>query len=197
MKNKKIRNSLVLTITILLIGICIIPISNGVEVKRKIGVLGNPFGNMLYVGGSGSGNYSTIQEAIDDAVSGDTVFVFDYSSPYQENIRINKQIFVIGENRDTTEISGISGQDHAVRISSKNSEINGFTIIGAADGQDGIGSRFNPGVPRRRRCPGHRDMPLQQSFIVGVIDRDKRHRLSYPHGPCRLQRQQGDHRRDL
>ncbi|KYK31078.1 MAG: hypothetical protein AYK22_02730 [Thermoplasmatales archaeon SG8-52-3] len=138
MENKKIRMSLVFTIAFLFIGLCIIPMSSGVPVKKNIGVLGNPLGNVLYVGGNGSGNYSTIQEAIDDAINGDTVFVFDDSSPYQENIRINKQISVIGENKDTTVINGISGQDHAVRISAKNAEISGFTISGTADGQDGI-----------------------------------------------------------
>ncbi len=138
MINKKFRKSLAFTIAILFIGICIIPISSSVAINKNIGILGNANRSMLYVGGSGGGNYSTIQEAIDDAINGDTVFVYDDSSPYQENIRINKQILVIGENRDTTIISGISGQDHAVRISSKNAEISGFTISGTADGQDGI-----------------------------------------------------------
>jgi parallel beta-helix repeat protein len=139
MINKKTRKSWAFPVAILFIGLCIIPITSGVAINKNIDILGNDFGNILYVGGSGGGNYSTIQEAIDDAIAGDTVYVFDDSSPYQENIRINKQIFVIGENRDTTIISGISGQDHAVRISSKNAEINGFTIIGDTGGdQDGI-----------------------------------------------------------
>jgi hypothetical protein len=47
----------------------------------------------LYVGGTGEGNYSRIQDAIDDAVDGDTVFVYDDSSPYYEHIRINKSNF--------------------------------------------------------------------------------------------------------
>jgi len=125
-------------IAILFIGICIIPISGSVEINKRIGVLGNERGSILYVGGSGGENYSTIQEAIDAAVNGDIVFVYDYSSPYQENIRINKQISVIGENRDTTNINGVTGQNHVVRISSKNAEISGFTITGAAGSQDGI-----------------------------------------------------------
>jgi parallel beta-helix repeat protein len=45
---------------------------------------------------------------------------------------------VIGENKDTTIITGVSGEDHVVRISSKNAEISGFTIRGAAAGQDGV-----------------------------------------------------------
>ena len=43
-------------------------------------------GNTLYVGGSGPGNYTRIQDAIDNASDGDTVFVYDDSSPYFEII---------------------------------------------------------------------------------------------------------------
>ena len=45
-------------------------------------------GNILYVGGDGPGNYTKIQNAIDNASSGDTVFVYDDSSPYIEDIKI-------------------------------------------------------------------------------------------------------------
>ena len=42
-------------------------------------------GNWLYVGGSGPGNYSVIQDAVDNASDGDTVYVYhgiysDYST---------------------------------------------------------------------------------------------------------------------
>ena len=33
--------------------------------------------NTLYVGGSGEGNYTKIQDAIDDASDGDIVFVYN------------------------------------------------------------------------------------------------------------------------
>ena len=45
-------------------------------------------GDTLYVGGSGPGNYTRIQDAIDNATDDDTVFV--YSGCYTENININK-----------------------------------------------------------------------------------------------------------
>jgi len=47
-------------------------------------------GNTLYVGGMGPNNYTSIQSAIDDAVDGDTVFV--YSGFYYERIFINVSI---------------------------------------------------------------------------------------------------------
>ncbi|UCD13534.1 MAG: hypothetical protein JSW60_08255, partial [Thermoplasmatales archaeon] len=63
-------------------------------------------GKTLYVGGSGEGNYTKIQDAIDDASDGDTVFVYDDSSPYQQEsyLNIEKSINLIGEDRDTTVI---------------------------------------------------------------------------------------------
>ncbi len=63
-------------------------------------------GNMVYVGGSGPGNYTSIQQAIDDANNGDTVFIFDDSSPYCERIVIPKPITVTGESKQTTVIEG-------------------------------------------------------------------------------------------
>ena len=59
-------------------------------------------GNILYVGGSGERNYSKIQNAINDASDGDTVFVYDDSSPYKENVIVDKSIKLLGENRNTT-----------------------------------------------------------------------------------------------
>ena len=54
--------------------------------KEKEAFLSTSNGNWLYVGGNGPGNYSKIQEAIDDAQKGDTVFVYHDSSPYNEGI---------------------------------------------------------------------------------------------------------------
>ncbi|MCK4443848.1 MAG: hypothetical protein KAW09_04850, partial [Thermoplasmata archaeon] len=58
----------------------------------------------LYVGGVGPGNYTTIQGAIDAAIPGDTVFVYD--GTYNENLVIDRTLSLIGENRDSTLING-------------------------------------------------------------------------------------------
>jgi parallel beta-helix repeat protein len=58
----------------------------------------NASGAILYVGGGGSGNYSTIQAAIDNASDGDTVFVYYVPWNYNEHILINKSISLIGKN---------------------------------------------------------------------------------------------------
>ncbi len=82
--------------------------------------------NILYVGGSGSNNYSKIQDAIDDASDGDMVFVFDDSSPYYENISINKSINLKGEDKNTTIIEG--KDDDIVIINANYVSMTGFTI---------------------------------------------------------------------
>ncbi|MCK5031452.1 MAG: right-handed parallel beta-helix repeat-containing protein, partial [Thermoplasmatales archaeon] len=88
-------------------------------------VSGLSAGNTLYVGGSGVGNYTTIQSAIDVANNGDTIFV--YSGTYYESIIVNKKINLIGEYKNETIING-EYQDLIIKILSKNVSINGFTI---------------------------------------------------------------------
>jgi parallel beta-helix repeat protein len=55
-----------------------------------------------YVGGSGPGNYTSIQTAVDSATPGDTVYV--YSGNYLERVVISKTLSLVGEDRDTTRI---------------------------------------------------------------------------------------------
>jgi parallel beta-helix repeat protein len=93
-------------------------------------------GNTLYVGGSGPNNYTKIQDAVDNASNGDTVFVFDDSSPYYETIMINTSLSLQGENSETTIINGSLGNypdwNHTfgVSINADNVTIRGFTIQG-------------------------------------------------------------------
>ncbi len=61
---------------------------------------------ILYVGGDGPGNYSKIQDAINDSNPGGTVYVYNESSPYFEHLVIQKSISLIGEDKQSTEING-------------------------------------------------------------------------------------------
>jgi parallel beta-helix repeat protein len=92
--------------------------------------------NILYVGGSGPNNYSKIQDAINDAEKGYTVFVYDDSSPYYESLIINKSLYLIGESKDTTIIDA-NKQEHADGILIKRGEvtIQGFTIRNTTGGR--------------------------------------------------------------
>jgi parallel beta-helix repeat protein len=83
-------------------------------------------GNTFYVGGIGLNNYTKIQDAIYNATDGDTVFVYDDSSPYYENVVVNKSINLIGENKKTTVIDG--GDSGAVARINSWVNISGFTI---------------------------------------------------------------------
>jgi parallel beta-helix repeat protein len=93
-------------------------------------------GNILYVGGSGPNNYTKIQDAIDNATNGDTVFVFDDSSPYYETVMINTSLSLQGEDKDTTIINGSLGDypdtnfTIGVSINADNVTVRGFTIQG-------------------------------------------------------------------
>ena len=98
----------------------------------------SPKGNWLYVGGSGPGNYTTIQSAINDANPGETVFVYGDSSPYYENVIIDKSIDLIGENSDDTIIDG-DLQGIVLVVNANDVEINGFTIQNGYENTGGGG----------------------------------------------------------
>ena len=130
----QIRKYLVVGLIVLFIGATIASSMGGKVVnkqssaKNKTSYLGsNSRGNTLYVGGSGPNNYTSIQGAIDNATDGDTVFVYNESSPYYENVVVNKSINLDGESRDTTVIDGNSSGD-VVYVSVNWVNISGFTI---------------------------------------------------------------------
>lgn len=103
--------------------------------------------NILYVGGGGPGNYTNIQDALDAASEGDTVFVYDDSSPYNENILIEKTVELIGENKETTVINGDSAGSVIV-ILAEYVLITGFSIqmTGISEGNAGISVRNNHSI---------------------------------------------------
>jgi len=85
-------------------------------------------GNTLYVGGTGPNNYTTIQSAVSDAVDGDTVFVYDDSSPYYENIVVDKSINLIGEDKNSTIIDGVYGGIDLINLQAEDVSITEFTL---------------------------------------------------------------------
>ena len=92
-------------------------------------------GNTLYVGGSGPNNYTTIKSAIDDAVDGDTVFVYN-GTYYETKIMINKSIDVIGEDRDTTYIDGVEEVRGLFIFQGGDVTIKNFTLQNGLSGID-------------------------------------------------------------
>jgi parallel beta-helix repeat protein len=124
MQNNIFKKALVFGIIVLFIGA---GVASGLNINIKNKKISSVFSNTLYVGGTGEGNYTSIQEAINDSADGDTVFVFDNSSPYYENVIVNKSIFLIGENKDTTVIDG-GGDENVIYINADLVYISGFTI---------------------------------------------------------------------
>ena len=128
------RNGIALVVILLLVSVSVVPSTGRDVVQSSISPLYD--GKTLYVGGSGPGNYSRIQDAIDNASDGDTVFVYDDSAPYFENILIDKSINLIGEKRHSTIIDGME-LGIVVEITSNYVNISKFTIQNCGKGSSG------------------------------------------------------------
>ena len=113
---------MILAIFLIFIEICFIPcIGSEISIQNSI--------NTLNVGGGGFGNYFSIQDAIDDANPGDTVFV--YNGIYYENIVIDKSILLHGESKQNTIIDGMKNND-TVTINAEGATIYNFTITNSS-----------------------------------------------------------------
>jgi hypothetical protein len=103
----------------------------GASVMSTIGVVqagGSRSEHTLYVGGSGPGNFTSIQSAINAAAAGDAVFVYDDSSPYHEQVMVGKPITLVGENKNTTVIDGGGTFIRNVFIATSGVTVKGFTL---------------------------------------------------------------------
>lgn len=85
--------------------------------------------NVLFVGGSGPGNYSKIQHAVENASNGDKVYVYNESSPYYETILVDKAIILEGEDRFSTVIDA-GGCGTVITIIADDVKILNFTVQG-------------------------------------------------------------------
>lgn len=117
---------------ILILGIIFLLV--GVSINSSIGIIIDKKSNKprctdntLYVGGEGPGNFTQIQDAIDHAYDGDTIFV--YHGIYKEHLTIKKKINLIGENKTSTIIQGKNEDEDLVYVESDMVNINGFTIL--------------------------------------------------------------------
>jgi len=76
----------------------------------------------------GTGDFSTIQDAINASVPGDTIMV--QAGVYKENLYIHKSIILRGENKHTTIIKGNQQLD-TITITAQHVYIQDFTIKGS------------------------------------------------------------------
>jgi len=74
--------------------------------------------------------YPTIQEAIKNASTGDTIFV--KAGVYYENLVVDKSVNIVGENKENTIVIGTGnvsrGQQTVIILAAENTKITGFTI---------------------------------------------------------------------
>jgi parallel beta-helix repeat protein len=121
------RKWLAVGIILLFVAINVIPLT-AQNIEKQLSPTSR--GNWLYVGGSGPGNYTKIQDAINDSNTGDTIYVYNDSSPYYEHLVIQKSITLIGEEKTSTEISGSSLDTSldTVNITGDHVTISGFRI---------------------------------------------------------------------
>ncbi|MCJ2557087.1 MAG: right-handed parallel beta-helix repeat-containing protein [Candidatus Thermoplasmatota archaeon] len=79
----------------------------------------------LYVGGTGPGNYTSFQGAINVAIPGDTIYV--YNGTYCGGLLVNKPLTLLGEGALTTTIDGC-GAENVVSVTASDVKVMGFTI---------------------------------------------------------------------
>jgi parallel beta-helix repeat protein len=84
-------------------------------------------GQTLYVCSNGSTRYSSIQQAIQEARPGDTIYI--YNGTYHENIQITKSITLLGEHKQSTILQPLNEYlNYIMYISADNVTISGITI---------------------------------------------------------------------
>ena len=72
------------------------------------------------------GDFSSIQQAVNNVSSGDTIFV--HTGIYSEHVVINKSIALVGENRYSTIIDGSQSGNVIYIVTTANVTIEGFTV---------------------------------------------------------------------
>ncbi|MCK4614132.1 MAG: right-handed parallel beta-helix repeat-containing protein [Thermoplasmata archaeon] len=107
--------------------ICLTFLLAGAALVLMLMVAGPGEAKTLTVDDDGGADHASIQDAIDNATEGDTVFV--HAGIYREQVVVNKSISIIGNNRNNTVING-SGKT-AVEITADNVTLECMTIEGS------------------------------------------------------------------
>jgi parallel beta-helix repeat protein len=93
----------------------------------------------IIVDSSGAGNYITIQAAIDNATTGDTIYV--WNGTYNENIVVNKTVTIIGNGTESCKING-SKVGNVVLVTADWVNISGFQISNSSSNWGYAGMRL-------------------------------------------------------
>ena len=85
--------------------------------------------NIIYVDDDGTADYTSIQDAIDNASDGDIIIV--YEGVYYESITIDKTLHIIGEDKNNTIIDA-SNKSKGVKVRANDTLLTQFTIRNAS-----------------------------------------------------------------
>ncbi len=107
----------------------------------------------LLVDDDGPADFSRIQDAIDAAQPGDTIYVL--SGVYYENLLVSKSVSIFGENRSTTIVDGSNGGT-VVRVMSNETVVKGLMI---RNGKNGVS------VSESRNCT------IEDNTVIDNTDR--------------------------
>ena len=132
-KNPLLRKCLTVGISFLFVLTCLVP-TTAQNIQKSS--LPASSGLWLDVGGSGSNNYTTIQDAINNASNGDTVYV--YNGVYNDHVDyygvyIDKSINLVGENKHNTIIDA-TGNLIGINVFVGGVNVSGFTVKFATGG---------------------------------------------------------------
>ena len=120
-------------------------------------------------------DFSTIQEAVDNAPEGGIVFV--RSGSYRERVRVNKPLSLIGESPENTDISvSLPYRAYAaIEVQTEDVTISGFTIKNTYDGI-WITEEYQMPLPSRCRIIGNN---IVDNFFDGIfIEAGENHVIS-------------------
>ena len=147
----------------------LIPCLSSIETKASIQL------EILYVGGLGPGNFSSIQAAVDAATVDATVYVFDDSAPYYEHIQIDTSIMLWGENKNTTIIDGQEYGD-VISVVADGVCIHGFTLQGS-----GPTPMIDAGIELHANSGKIYDMIIKNNpgFSVGIYANESSNHIFY------------------
>jgi PGF-pre-PGF domain-containing protein len=88
-----------------------------------------------------SGNYSSIQEAVDRAAAGSTIIVRE--GWYHETVNVDKTLTILSEcGPENTVVQSDNPEDCVFYVTADSVNISGFTIIGGGDYSNGLLSNF-------------------------------------------------------
>jgi parallel beta-helix repeat protein len=90
---------------------------------------GMAVGATLTVDDSDGADYTTIQDAVNNASNGDTIRVFD--GTYNENVDVNKRLALIGNGSDLVTVQAFDLNDQIFEVTVDWVTVTGFTVTGA------------------------------------------------------------------